>query len=452
MKNLFRTLSILLLLFPSRGVFAQVKKAVAALQVGEQCPDFNFTNIINYKATNTKLSAFKGKIVILDFWATWCGSCIQALPDLDKVQKEIPDSLVILPVTYEKPEKAKKFWSINSNLNVLSLPSITADTTLEKAFPHRMIPHEVWIGPTGKVMAITGSEDITVRNVRLALTQGRYPGKVKKDFTKIVYNKPLYAGYFGEEQLSPGLIQYQSMLTRNVDGAPGNYTITKPTPLLVKRTLTNWTITNLYHVATLHTGLMSNYKGDFSEHLRSMVILDVKDSSMFDWPTITSEQWAKKPDSLKVFCYEQIVPLADSANLNNYMLQDLNRYFGKLLGIEGRMEKRKVKCWALVKTGTGSIPISRGGKPEMTFGLNEDYCSVRNTTIREWFVSMLRGGPLENSPLPVINESGVTEPVDFEIHGDLKNPRAIGDALHKYGLDFRLEERELDMMVISDNR
>jgi len=447
----FKAVLLLLLVSLTVRVFAQSKQNIIELKIGDQCPDFVFSNIINYKTNNAHLSDFKGKIVILDFWATWCGSCIDALPELDKVQKQFPNDLMVLPVTYEDRNKAKKFFSINKNLNVLSLPSVTEEKNLIRFFPHRMIPHEVWIGTDGRVMAITDAEYITVKNIQEALTHGIYPVKIKKEPKNIIYNNPLYSGYLSDDfKLKPELIQYQSLLTRNIEGVPSNQTITKVSPQIIKRTLTNWSISGLYQSSILWVGLMSDYKGNFSEFLNSMVILDVKDSSRFDWPSETSEEWAKKPDSLTTFCYEQIVPRADSLNLNKYMLEDLNRYFGQLLGIKGGVEIRKVKCWALLRTGDDGLLKSNGGKSEITLGPNDDYSMVKNNTIREWFIAMLRGGPLMTSILPVINESGITEPVDFEIHADLKDPKAIGKALQKYGLDFKLVERDLDMLVISD--
>ncbi|MGZ4100208.1 MAG: TlpA family protein disulfide reductase, partial [Bacteroidia bacterium] len=50
------------------------------LKVGDKVPDITFSNVVNYKSATLKLSEFKGQVIMLDFWATWCSSCLAAFP------------------------------------------------------------------------------------------------------------------------------------------------------------------------------------------------------------------------------------------------------------------------------------------------------------------------------------------------------------------------------------
>jgi thiol-disulfide isomerase/thioredoxin len=52
-----------------------------------------------------KLSAYKGKIVILDFWATWCGPCRKGIPDLIELQKEFGKDIIVIGISLDNDTK-----------------------------------------------------------------------------------------------------------------------------------------------------------------------------------------------------------------------------------------------------------------------------------------------------------------------------------------------------------
>jgi thiol-disulfide isomerase/thioredoxin len=56
-----------------------------------------------------KLSELRGKVVVVNMWATWCPPCRKEMPDLDALAKEFPNDLVILGLTDEEPAVARKY-------------------------------------------------------------------------------------------------------------------------------------------------------------------------------------------------------------------------------------------------------------------------------------------------------------------------------------------------------
>ncbi|EEL05057.1 AhpC/TSA [Bacillus mycoides DSM 2048] len=72
------------------------------IEIGKSAPDFELAKI---DGTNVKLSNLKGKKVILNFWATWCGPCQQEMPDMEAFYKEHKENVEILAINYTPSEK-----------------------------------------------------------------------------------------------------------------------------------------------------------------------------------------------------------------------------------------------------------------------------------------------------------------------------------------------------------
>jgi len=86
-----------------------VGRGAAAADVGQQAPEFTAPALDG--ASSISLGAYRGKVVYLDFWASWCPPCLTSLPLLEDLRKQFPsDQFQILAVNVDQdPDKARKF-------------------------------------------------------------------------------------------------------------------------------------------------------------------------------------------------------------------------------------------------------------------------------------------------------------------------------------------------------
>ncbi|MDR3667235.1 MAG: TlpA disulfide reductase family protein [Ignavibacteriaceae bacterium] len=69
-----------------------------------KAPEFTLTST---DGKNINLSDYNGKIVILDFWATWCPPCRKGIPDLIEIQKEYGKDVVVIGVSLDSDTKSE---------------------------------------------------------------------------------------------------------------------------------------------------------------------------------------------------------------------------------------------------------------------------------------------------------------------------------------------------------
>ena len=112
---------------------------------------------INQKDVN--LDDFKGKLVILNFWATWCAPCKEEMPSLDDLQSNTKlNNLKIFPINIGREDISKsKFFFKELNIKNLDIYN-DAPITLAKKFSLRGVPTTILFNKEGKEFArIIGS-------------------------------------------------------------------------------------------------------------------------------------------------------------------------------------------------------------------------------------------------------------------------------------------------------
>lgn len=425
-----------------------------AITVGDILPDIEIKNVINYKTVIINISDFKGKLLILDFWATWCSPCISSFKKIDSLQKQFGDKLQILPVSYEKKDNVAIFLKRMQNVIGLLPATVTEDVELGKLFKHTTLPHYVWIDGNRKVIAISEGEDLTEKNIS-AVIKGKQPIYTLKndEEKKLSYNPTAFVtsvrlqnldsktNNIGLEQLENSKLIAQTTLTNYIAGYHSGAYFPDSNYFFVR----NSSIAQLYKIAMYGNSLMkiANINWMEVEIPDSALYLHVKGvykSGQRISAGLETDAWLK----LNGYCYESKVPPELSKERFNIMLADLNRYFGPKLGIVGEIEKREGKYLALVRTGEKDLLRSSGGEP--MHGSDKFFAlKIKNEKIFLLLDQLMLS--LQDSP-PLIDETGYSEPVDIELNCKLSNINDLNKALELYGLELVEKEKMMDVAVI----
>ena len=153
------------LLFPSI-TSADQKLDIKNLKIHKEPKKVNDIMFKNSEDITISLDNFKGKLVVINFWATWCAPCREEMPSLDILQsnKNFQD-LIVLPINVgkENKEKAKRFFN---DLQIKNLKLYYDDSVkLANTFSLIGLPTTIFIDKDGDEFArIIGSVDFGDQN------------------------------------------------------------------------------------------------------------------------------------------------------------------------------------------------------------------------------------------------------------------------------------------------
>jgi thiol-disulfide isomerase/thioredoxin len=85
-------------------------------QISKAAPDF----IVRDGNSSIHLADYRGKIVLLNFWASWCVPCIEELPSLERLHREMP-SIVVLAVSTDEDEAAYRQFLTDHNVDLITV-------------------------------------------------------------------------------------------------------------------------------------------------------------------------------------------------------------------------------------------------------------------------------------------------------------------------------------------
>lgn len=97
-------------------LYAGCDRGAYPSQVAKPAPNFTITD-----GTKTiRLSDYRGKIVVLNFWASWCAPCLEEFPSLISLQKQMPQ-IVVLSVDFDDDEAAYGQYLVDNHIDLLTI-------------------------------------------------------------------------------------------------------------------------------------------------------------------------------------------------------------------------------------------------------------------------------------------------------------------------------------------
>jgi len=374
-------------------------------RLNQPVDNLTFSNVLNFPEPSINLADYKSKVVIIDFWATWCAPCIASFSHLESLQNTFKNDLQIITVTDDPEERIKTFLKKRP----LNLPVVIDEKRkVNNYFTHRTIPHTILIDQNGIIRAITEPKFITEEVIKSVLKGEKISIPEKKDNMEFDPNEPLS---------NSSNILYQILVTPFQNGistmsSPGG-TVFYPGRRILA---TNLLPQSLYEIAY-----------EFPVSIRTRI--EVEDKSSFKW------------NETNRICVDIIVPEKNGKERFDIMKKLLNDIYGYKVAIENRPEKVKI----LKKIGNSTLGLSesKGGQTSSSSG--GDGLNMTNSKI-ESLASYLSG----RLNVVVLDETNLTGKYDLKLPWYNENQEKNIESLKKLGLELVDETKKIDVLVISD--
>ena len=392
------------------------------LKIGDTVPEEAWSapmQVINHpenKKTIT-LSEHKDQLVLLDFWATWCASCLKNFPKMHDLEKQFEGRIKIIPITEENSAVLNKFFSSANGKRYSSTASVKEDKIFHQLFPHKAVPYIVWI-KNGKMINTTDAEQVTAQTVSEILTD---QNSSLQTVIQVDRSRPFMLSENYDLEKQTQMMSYSILSKGRIRGAAAGSVFRRNGKSVYGRLFSNMVLLSVYRGIAYE--IFSRNGQQLSEK-RILNFVRNPEELIFD-PTVED----RIQDS-RYYTFDFIDMASDADSLYPNMLRTLN----STLPYKVTIEEKTMKCWVISK--------SDKNRPGKTSKDSEPLTPMKS------LVSILNAED-RFTPLPVIDESGISGNISLDIK-NMKDTAELKKALAKHNLQITEQERRLMMLVIRD--
>lgn len=383
-----------------------------------------------------RLSDYKGKLIILDFWATWCSVCLAGFPELDSLQRSFGESIQVLLVNPSESdsqvyERINKLVARNPDFSLPAVPLINGAELFAHYFPYSQVPHHIWIDPNGKVHAITYGDNTNRYTI----------SKFLKDEEVVLEHKLLHSKF-------DGLLPFVSE-NNGADSRISSYTIfsnyisevaassqlkrdeeDKPVRLMCF----NQSLPQLFATAY---GEALEFSPSNLFFQKSRLVLEVNDTSRFMFPNELAEyrKWVKE----NTFCVDIWVCPDGKSDVFGMLKSHLEDVFP----YKAQIENRSFPCWVLTVEDHSINAVDH----HTISGLVEPRL-LENREVKR-ILSFLTTA-FRTQGIPFVSDHPPTASLTLLLDMGVDSPQEWDALFRQQGVSIRKEFRDLPVLVIKD--
>jgi thiol-disulfide isomerase/thioredoxin len=376
--------------------------------LGKVCPDFSMSVIgANGVEKPLALSELRGKVVILEFWATYCAPCIPYIKHFEKLQFQFGDAIKVIEISEENRDKVDAFILKRGYKNV----SFAMDwgRKLNDMFYHHFIPHTVVIDQDGVVLAFTSPDEIDQDVIGKLINREPVTFTMKHEYQEASYTSS-----------TSTLQNYDQPIIVN---KPKNQTYKIEFSNYKEGYATEFVKESGSEYKFINCPLSLIYQILYDQKT-SRVVMDVNDLTKYSFENHNS------------YCLDLSIPDFIGKSVQEVAIQQLEGLFP----LKSKMEVRNKKVFTLLKSDLQGAMNSVDSTGIIQKGL----------TIKD-LINYMESNPQLVNNLPVVNETGLPDTTILDLDWFQNYPDSVENKLRTLGLHGEVAMRDIQCLVLYEN-